>query len=309
MSQYSGKPNRPVRNGESARSRNKKRHRKRTRRAAALTYTFVGLLLVGCGVLFAANLFLKIGYIEIEGNSRYSKDLITETTGLKLEQGMFEFNPAKIEEALISTLGYIKSAKVSRALPTGVNITIEEDMPFACFETKQGFAVISAEGKVLETSIAERPENMPKLIGLETAECKAYMRVKPSGESELCAISLENSEQKLILGYLQKGLAGIEGISLIDMSDRLNLSLFYKHNTKIALGSEGEIAAKMRMALKIIDLEQSDKIVVDVSNPKKAHVRFLAPEDIPDDLKNEEERPETNPEGNEPDENAAIPLT
>lgn len=106
---------------------------------------FIGAILTCLGFLFSmgyrtvtASAFFDAKTIEVRGNSRISKDEIEKLIRSEVEKnGVWN---AELEEikADIEKLAFVKAAVVSRVLPNGIEVRIDERIPRAVIRLNSG---------------------------------------------------------------------------------------------------------------------------------------------------------------------------
>lgn len=122
------------------------------------------LLLLWPMARFAAS-HLVVENIRIEGSAAYSSEEILNTAEIGIGDGLPIFKAKAMENALRTTLPYLKSCKITLELPGTVIITLTDEAPAFCAEIFGEYYAVSADLRVLER--ADSNGSFAKLIEIE----------------------------------------------------------------------------------------------------------------------------------------------
>lgn len=112
----------------------------------------IGLL--GFQSVTASN-FFDVAAIEVRGTERASKEDIERIVSAQTEKsGAWNADLAEIK-AGVEKLPYIKSAAVSRVLPDGIRVSVNERIPLAVVKLNTGNVLVDGEGLILGKASAE----------------------------------------------------------------------------------------------------------------------------------------------------------
>ncbi len=120
------------------------------------------LLLIWPMARYAAS-HLVVENIRIEGSSAYSGEEILSAAELAIGDSLPIFRTGGMENALCTSLPYLKSCKITFELPGTVIITLTDEAPAFCAEIFGEFYAVSADLRVLERA----DESFSHLIYIE----------------------------------------------------------------------------------------------------------------------------------------------
>lgn len=102
-----------------------------------------------------ASNFFDVAAIEVRGTERASKEDIERIVSAQTEKsGAWNADLAEIK-AGVEKLPYIKSAAVSRVLPDGIRVSVNERIPLAVVKLNTGNVLVDGEGLILGKASAE----------------------------------------------------------------------------------------------------------------------------------------------------------
>lgn len=113
-------------------------------------------LVMALGVIVAltystatASTFFNLGFVEVEGTDRASKSDIEKIVKANAERsGVWNADLLEIKQK-IEKVTFVKNAAVSRELPDGIRVRVNERIPVAIVRLKSGDFLADAEGTVL----------------------------------------------------------------------------------------------------------------------------------------------------------------
>lgn len=141
--------------------RNPGKRRQRRRIIAVL----LALLLIAGGVWFTITVLFKIDKYDVQGQSRYSVQEIATAFGHAPGDNMYGFSVANAKERILAELPYIEQINIRRRLPSTIVFEVVQAIPTYSLACEGGFAVLSANMKVLEVSETQ-PEELTVIEGL-----------------------------------------------------------------------------------------------------------------------------------------------
>ncbi len=236
--------------------------KKRRKRAYILLLT----ILSTAGIYLCCRMFLTISVIEVSGQSRYTDEELILSSGLKIGDNLFDFDTETVEKTILDGHVYLESVTVRRSLPTTVEIYVTPVLETGVVKGEMGFSIISTGGKVLETGILYPPSELPIINGLQLnvsrADNESLANVMDKRLETLSEINRALTENK------------ITGITMIDLSDPMNLTITYQGRVKINLGNKEKINDKIRMSVDILEqVDPSQEGNLNLSIDKKGFFR------------------------------------
>lgn len=179
-------------------SRKKKNKANKVFKTVVLVNLILICLIVAIGLLTPA---FYIKEITVTGTQQLTPDKIIDAANLKVGQNIFTFQKHVIENE-VSTLSFIKEAKVIREYPDKVSIVVSECKPMAqvlCGESL--FIVIDETGKILDTTSESAKYGIPIIEGVFVEQFEVgniiNTRQKDSFET-LLIIAKELSQNNMI---------------------------------------------------------------------------------------------------------------
>jgi len=206
---------------------------------------------VAAGVLLSLTVFFKLETIVARPqNPHYTEAELIRVSGITPGQNLLSIKSRRVEAALVDAFPYVEKADVRREFPAGIVIDVTIAKPVYALYDLGGYTLLSAGGRVLEAGIALPPEGVLVVTGMPAPDLVP-------GESLPASLS----EKKGMLDYLREALLDVEleDIRLVDVSDRLDLKLFYGNCLVVQLGSESDLVQKLRMARYVIDETMSER--------------------------------------------------
>lgn len=213
------------------------------KRNMSLHYGAVLLIVLIIFSVLSVTVLFNIETAVISGSSIYTAEEIIAVSGIRGGDNMIRKNLGKAEKTITSELVYIEEAKITRKLPSSVEIVIVPCVETASLQDEGGFMIVSETGKILRLS-EEPAEDTQVFYGANPAE---ELKVGDTFRSE--------DEAKTEVIYELMGLSDNQFVSEItsfDVSDRLNISCVYDNRIDIILGVITDAEYKFRLANEII---------------------------------------------------------
>lgn len=245
--------------------RGKKKRRRSSYARIALVMTVLSVAAVG--VVLSLTVFFKIKNVDVSGNSEiYTPKQIISAGEIEFDSNLIRLSSKAVSKRIETALPFIEEVRVIKKLPTTVELNITQATPAGYIKKGSTFAVVSTHGKVLEI-VKKQPQKLPEIVGIELKK-----------EKVADILSNENNVFSLIQSIYEKlGSALARDVTQINVSDNLNLSFTYRDRIDVRLGSESELAEKLKfVAILLADgekIDDDDMGIVYASNPKR--VSFL----------------------------------
>lgn len=147
---------------------------RRRRRRRNLLMAFLGLLVVGIGVVLSLTVLFKVEIFRIENMDEstpantgiYTEDAILGALGVPVGENMFQFSAAQKEKSMVVSLPYLERVEIRRRLPSTLVIRVEPAVETWCAQSDSGWLTLSDGLKIM--AIGEtQPEGLPALLGLD----------------------------------------------------------------------------------------------------------------------------------------------
>lgn len=135
---------------------------------------FLGLLVVGIGVVLSLTVLFKVETFRIENMDEstpantgiYTEDAILGALGVPVGENMFQFSAAQKEKSMVVSLPYLERVEIRRRLPSTLVIRVEPAVETWCAQSDSGWLTLSDGLKIM--AIGEtQPKGLPALLGLD----------------------------------------------------------------------------------------------------------------------------------------------
>lgn len=245
------------------RSKNK---RKEIRRR--IFYFFVGSLLVFLIAVVCIVVFFGLKKVEINGNSRYTKEQILEAAGFSATDNLLGVDLEKAEKEIIKKCPYISKVTFKRVLPSTLIVTVTEDAPGYCAEIYGDYFLLSDDLRIIskhdmyeDIEILSLPIIYIKLPVVERAV---------AGERIVFDKASSYDHLTFFLSELKKHDI-FSRTDCIDATDRYHLSLYTDDcRYKIDLGVSESLETKLKFVDRVIE-EAYDEFSIVAINVEKVN--------------------------------------
>jgi cell division protein FtsQ len=239
--------------------------RKRLHRLIALG---VAIALVAIGFAVTRSPLLDVDHIRVTGNAHTPTDVVLHQLGFGKHTPMTDVDLDRARKQL-AQLPWVASASVQRSWPATVDVVVRERTPVATVPTAQGaFAVVDADGRVLEVFAAPPPE-LVVLDGLATAGDPGTVIAPANGAASAVADALH------VAAALAPGIiAQVGGVAVDDRGVLLDL----RDGGRIVLGGTADLGAKLVAASTVLSQVDLTKVcTIDVRVPSAPSLTRGAP--------------------------------
>lgn len=246
-------------------ARRSRYNRRRRQGRFSFLYKILIFVMICAAIAVALALFFKVETITVTGNSRYTRQQITEAGGIRIGDNMFFLNKYRAADAITSSLPYVETVQISRSLPSTLTITVRECTAPAAVQQEGKLWLLSGDGKVVDS----------KAIGTGTkyAMIKGLTLIEPTVGENIAVAEEQQSSARLLtelLGLLRdKNM--LADVQSIDLSDGATVELRYLDRFDVTLRREANFDYKLDYLLAVVErLEVNEKGVVDMTQDDKA---------------------------------------
>ena len=202
-------------------------------------------LLICAALVLGMSVFFRVAKVEVVGNSIYTAEEVVEASGIGTGDNLFFINRFSAASRIFSKLPYVDKAKVTRALPNRVTITIQESSAMAYVQADDGYWVVDQNCKLLKSVTESELTGLARVDGITLVEPKV-------GE------------------VLTRDMAS--KVTVIDLSDASNPGFTYDGRFTVRLGANENVEYKFGMLQSAVSqLTGSDTGTIDLSIDKRAH--------------------------------------
>lgn len=248
--------------------RKKRRKLTKTGRLVVLIGILVLLACVSVGGIW---LVLPVGSVAITGKTPYTQEKILQVSGISAGDRLFGVDKQKTARLLKTNLPYISDVMVSWRLPNTLVLRLQKAAPSAAVPRAGGFAILDAQGKVLEIAAnLQAFPNLPTVTGPDTGTFAPGQTLNAPGKAKLeAAVTLLNDAKA----------AGIQQVTSADVHDEYQVSFGYQNRITVVIGTSADLDEKLRFAAYMLtkQLQASDKGTLDVSKAAQSNRAVFSP--------------------------------
>lgn len=244
------------------RTRAKKRRRKARIKRKIFGFFFLILIILSLVIILLKTPLFSVKTLVIEGNDAVSDETISYVSGFSVGESIFARGNSYAEKAL-TALPYISEAKISKKLPSTVNITVTELGGAYLLKTDKRNIIIDKNGKSIKEPSDGDEIGLPVIYGCSDSGFKlgGYVSLPDEESTKTLYRCLECIESY-----------GFTNVTELNLSDEYNIWIMSGGSLKIkigSLGSDDELSYKMAYIKEVMSkLPTSVKGVIDASHPE-----------------------------------------
>ena len=229
-------------------------------------------LLICAALVLGMSVFFRVAKVEVVGNSIYTAEEVVEASGIGTGDNLFFINRFSAASRIFSKLPYVDKAKVTRALPNRVTITIQESSAMAYVSADDGYWVVDQNCKLLKSVSESELTGLARVDGITPVEPKVG-EILNAGEADAPKVTYLAA----ILGQLlTRDMAS--KVTVIDLSDASNPGFAYDGRFTVRLGANENVEYKFGMLQSAVaQLTDSDAGTIDLSIDKGEVVSIVGP--------------------------------
>jgi len=230
----------------------------------------VVLAIVGVGFAFCYVKLFKIKKIEVEGDCPYTAEEVLSGMGLEYGMGLYEKSEKEIKQNVKYSLSYINNIEVSRRWPSTVVAKVEKADPTFYISLDNNLYIISQSLRVLDKTDEIEKVEVDSLVLLRLDDIKNCI------EGEFLGIDEDTEQTILELCTALEENGQRENITVIDVTDKFDISVMYKEKYLVKLGDRRNLNHKIQFMNAIIDRKKNDGTngIIDVSDENSKEGTF-----------------------------------
>ena len=147
---------------------------------------------------FTADAGLRLERVEINGRLNASDQAVKKTVEADWHQPMLRLDIARIHDELTS-LGWVKGARVERRLPSTLIITLEERQALALYQDEGGHHVIDRNGNMIAGVAVENFTHLPVIKGpnapAKAAAILTLLKAEPDLFAEVWSLTFQSERR------------------------------------------------------------------------------------------------------------------
>ncbi len=239
----------------------------------------------------------EVGEEQPLDQTGYTVGTVVELLQVQAGENLFELDLEQMMQAVEKQCPYLENVAIRYKLPNTLAVGASIAVPTFCVQLDEGWAVLSANQKVIDIS-SSQPQSLVVLeLGKITAELGTQLVFEPDAEpvDEAGILGQENltEEERIAQLEQEKQLAqelaqedallrarhlenmlsllekwGIrEDVTRVSVSDSMELQFWYQDRILVKLGTENELSYKIQFTARILtqELSVSDKGQLDAS--------------------------------------------
>ena len=213
-------------------------------------------------LFLACTVFFKVENIRVSGNLKYDEWTVFEASGIKKGDSLLSFGKGKACARIAQNLPYVKIVRVGITLPNTVNIYIEElDVVYAAQDSKNGWWLLTSDGRVVEKTSASVAGGKTKLEGFRLQapvvgeEAKAFEPEPVENEEQDNPVTTTNQDRldtalSIVSELERRGVLGkAASVNAENMGD---IELWYGKTYQVKLGDAGQMEKKIGLMCETI---------------------------------------------------------
>lgn len=228
-------------------------------------------------IVLAMSVFFKVENIEVSGAENYTALQISEASGITQGDHLMSFGIAGAAAKIRAELPYVSKVRIGIRLPNTVLIQVTEvPVTYGMKAQDDSWWMVSSDGRVVDKFESDDIGSATKVLGVQLldpqvgADVAAWETQTPGTDDEGNQIPITvTAEEKLtaalnIMKTLEKcGMIG--NASSIDVTDTLDVQLWYGQQYQVRLGDTNDLEYKISsMKSAIAQLASYESGVLDV---------------------------------------------
>ena len=246
-------------------ARRGKYHRRRTRGRFSFLYKVLCFVAICAVIAVALTLFFKVQDRHVVGNTHYTGDEIVEASGIQIGDNMFLLNKYDVSARITTTLPYVETVQIRRALPDTLVFQVTEcTAPVALVQDGKVW-LLSSGGKLVDTAPVSKADQYAQITG--------FNAVDPVPGQDLTVPEEQSAALKSLLLFLvemnQRGM--LEQTQAIRFEDASQITVRYLDRFDVVIPRNADYAYKLDYLLAVVEkLEINEKGVIDMTRDGRA---------------------------------------
>lgn len=213
-----------------------RKKRRRRRDAAVSAVLILAVICICLVVVYCTDMFTVRSVVLNSDGERYSDADLLSASGISTGDRLFLIHMNEAEKQIVTTLPYIRTAKVSRNIDGTVTVDVQYGKAAFCISGMSGYVYIDPDGKVLENNALMPAEGSAELSGI------SLISAAPGYPVDVA--------EKDLLGDVMEAAAlfaesGIDKITLYDYTDPSNVRMELDYRIIVKIGTVNKIKNKL----------------------------------------------------------------
>lgn len=242
--------------------------RRRKKRNYTIHYIILITVLIITFAILSFTVFFNIKTITVNGKvAGVDNNSIIGQTSLKIGDSLLLINKEKIENQIMTNNFLLDGVEVQRNFPSGISLNLVEAKPTIAVKFERQYYFFSEAMRLMKIEKTNVYPDITCYVGVKMPEGiapGAYLKQADAEGLELCMDIRELILQK-----------NFNNITYVDITSDINVSLFYKEQIQIKVGTITDLSYKLDSASRVITqkLTEEQVGVLDVQLERKAYFR------------------------------------
>lgn len=223
--------------------------KRRRRRTGRQTLNYLLLLIVAAAIMvtLSVTVLFNVKTVITDGVTKYAPQAVIDASGVKEGDNLLRVSERAVRKRLLERFPYIEDVSLRRALPDKLVLQVTEAVVLGACQTDEGYVVVGATGRILETGVSQPPDDAMAIYGMSIHEPKVGRILGKGFNKEQEEQKKEEETAFSNLTYLVEAVqeTSFPNITLVDFSDPLNMAVVYDGRVLIELGSVAELSYKL----------------------------------------------------------------
>ena len=261
------------------------RRKRKRKRNYTLYYILLFFILTVAGIILSLTVFFNIRTIEVTGSDLYTTEDVLPILGAEKGDNLLRIKTSQLRDNVFANFLQADEVKVRRVFPSTLWVEVTDGVSEVQMESAGNYYSISGGGRVLKIASSPEKGNGIVLLGVDLADMKvgdflADKKTDTTGTEEGKAAAEAFSHQLQTVKSLFSAMeeAQVTGITAVDVSDELKLTVYWENRVQVVLGSFSELSYKLRLCKAILEdptrIASDARGVLDAETASSAGVFF-----------------------------------
>lgn len=231
--------------------RAEKRRRLRRRRAIRLLTVLVVTVLILAAIIWgiieiskaskgeAATFFgvktIEVEFVDGEGTVRYPKDEIISASGIFVNQSLLAVNKVQASNNVLERFPYLDYVEVKNTSFSTVCIRVAEVDVLAAVRAKEEWLIVGRNNHILEKVATKKlPKGIIRVTGADLLSGTVREDALDERSMRICMTLVDAVT-----------VNDLKDITVIDISEKTNLRMWWKDQVEIILGNESNLSSQV----------------------------------------------------------------
>lgn len=235
-----------------ARGRTETKYRRRGR--FGLLYKLLSLIIIIGAVAGGVVLFFQVEDIQVEGNERYSAELIISAAGVGQNDNLLLLTSPKlsgrIAAKVMTVYPYVEEVTVKPEFPSTLKLVIKECTPAVVMAVNENWWLIAPNGRVLDSVDAASAQQYPQAAGFDLLDPQLGQKAQVAGTDTVRL----NSMLGLLSALEEKGM--LDKLGWVDMSSATEIRFLYDGRVTVEVLMNADYPRKMEILNAILENDE-----------------------------------------------------